>query len=294
MTTKISTGLRNRLLGISITKSNNGSFTSDTSGWTSVNATLSSAASGQSGNCLKIQSSGGAAVGKAYQDIVTKIGHKYLIRVYHKNGSVGVTTGKFMVGKTTDESYYYTSGTLTDTGWTDVGATALDQPYQSIITAEETTIRITLSTVGTALNDETLFDELVVYSDAKTVQEVFYKGFIDLYTGSIPSSPDNAPVGTKLVRIYSDGLAVGISFDDASSGSMNKKTGETWSGSGITSGTIGWYRLVAPNDSGGTSTTEERIDGDISTVGASINLSSLTMQTAVPLTISTFSISLPQ
>ena len=297
MANKLSTGLRNKLLGINIDKLGGyGSFTSDVSGWTAVNNAATypqSVAGGQSGNCVKIVSNGGAAAGQIYRDVTVNIGHKYEIDVYHKNGAVGTATGKFRVGKTTDDDYYYLSPALTDTTWTDQGATTFDQPYKVIIVPEETTIRITLETAGTTLNDETLFDEVKVFSLSKNFQDIFYKGFMDLYEGSMPSSPDNAPGTVKLVRLYSDGLAIGLTFDDSVAGVLYKKSTETWSGVGITSGTIGWYRIVAPGDSGSSSTTEERFDGDVSTLGASINLSALTVQSAVPITLSTYSVTLP-
>lgn len=288
-----STGLRNKLNGININKGNNCSFTSDVTGWTAVNNAATypqSVVGGQSGNCVKIVSNGGAAPGQIYQDIVVKIGQKYEIAVYHKNGAAGIATGKFRVGKTTDDDYYYISSILSDTTWTDQGATTLDQPYRAIIVPEETIIRITLETVGTTLNDETLFDEIKIYSLAKSIQDIFYKGFIDFYTGTMPAYADDTPVGNKLLTLYSDGVSIGLTFDDSATGVLSKATAETWSGSGLTTGTIGWARLKTAGDSGTSSTTDERIDMDVSTSGTAIQLSSLAVQSAVPMTLSGFTI----
>ena len=48
MAIRLSTGIRNKMLGINTEMITNGGFTTDYTGWTASNATLSSAGSGQS------------------------------------------------------------------------------------------------------------------------------------------------------------------------------------------------------------------------------------------------------
>jgi len=105
MALRISTGMRNRILGINTDKITNGAFTSDTTGWTAVTATLSSAGSGQAGNCLRVTETGSANPGKAYQDITTKVGHLYKLSLYFKKGTAD--NGKYMIGTTADENIIY-------------------------------------------------------------------------------------------------------------------------------------------------------------------------------------------
>lgn len=279
----ISTGLRNKLLGIKPNKGSNGSFTADTSGWNTTGGTFTSVAGGQSGNCGKQVVSGGTVCAD-YQDIVTKVGHTYKITIYHKNGSAGTTTGRIKIGTTSVPTTYYDSGTISDGSWT---------ARNIWLIATETTVRVTLETVGTVAADETLWDEITFITMSHSIQDIFNGGFLELYTGSRPSSADDAPPGTLLVRIYSDGVSAGLSFDDAASGIISKKSTETWSGTGITSGSIGWARLKTVGDGGSTSTTDERLDLNVSTTGASINLSSISVQSGVPLSISNFTITLP-
>ncbi|MBF0608985.1 MAG: hypothetical protein HQL61_15720 [Magnetococcales bacterium] len=128
---------------------------------------------------------------------------------------------------------------------------------------------------------------------AASLQEIFYKGFIKIYTGSQPTTSNDAPTGTLLCTVYSDGTTAGLSFGEASSGVLSKTVGETWSGTAVATGTAGWFRLVAPSDTGVSSTTEERLDGAVATSGAQLNMSSTSIVSGAVQTISTFSITMP-
>lgn len=282
MALRISTGLRNKLLGINSTKLTNGSFTSDTTGWTAVDATLSSLAGGQSGNCLKVAESGGANPGKAYQDVTTKIGHLYRLMVYFKKGDAD--NGKYMIGTTGDEDAIHDSGALTDADWT---------LYTTWFLATATTTRITFQSTDATATEYSLFDEATLVSMTRSVQDVFKDGFIRIYTGTQPTSPDDAPSGTLLCTIYSDGSSAGLEFDDAASGVLSKKSTETWSGTAGNTGTAGWFRLYAPGDALGSSTTDERLDGACGTSGAELNMSSTSIVSGAVQSISTFQLTMP-
>jgi hypothetical protein len=282
MALRLSTGLRNKQCGINTTKITNGSFTSDTTGWTATDATLTSEAGGQSGNCLQIAETGGANPGKAYQDITTKIGHLYYIELYFKKGTSD--SGKFMIGTTGDEDAIYDSGALTDAAW------AIKKMW---FLATETTTRITLQSTDATAAETSLFDEVKVVSMSRSIQDIFKDGFIKIYTGAQPTSADDAPTGTLLVTIYSDGAVAGLEFDDAVAGVLSKKGTETWSGTAGATGTAGWFRLQTQGDGGGSSTTDERIDGACGTSGAQLNMSSTTITSGAVQSISTFQLTLP-
>ncbi|MBF0459307.1 MAG: hypothetical protein HQK99_15565 [Nitrospirae bacterium] len=128
---------------------------------------------------------------------------------------------------------------------------------------------------------------------AASLQEIFFKGFIQIYSGSQPTLPDNVPSGTLLCTIYSDGTAAGLSFDDAAAGTLTKAAAETWSGTAVATATAGWFRLTAPGDTGASSTTEERIDGAVATSGSQLNMSSTSITSGAVQTISTFTITMP-
>lgn len=84
----------------------------------------------------------------------------------------------------------------------------------------------------------------------------------------------------------------GLQFSTA--GVVLSKYG-TWSGVNVATGTAGWFRLLASvADAGGASTTLFRIDGNISTTGANMNLSSTSLTLGATLTIDQFDITLPE
>lgn len=117
---------------------------------------------------------------------------------------------------------------------------------------------------------------------------------IDIYTGSQPTTADDAPTGTKLVTISNNSAGTTLHFDTAAaSGSIGKLTSETWSGTGLTTGTAGWFRIRMLTDAGGVSTTVPRYDGACATSGAQLNLGSLTITTSAPVTISAATFTVP-
>lgn len=281
MSLKISTGLRNQILGIVTNLVTNGGFDSATTGWTASGATLSSQASGQSGNHLRVASSGDA-LGQAYQDVTTKVGHFYLLSLYFKKGTAD--SGKVLIGTTGSPSAILDSGALTDADWT------LKQ-YLFIATA--TTTRITLESTDATTGEYSGFDTVVLDCIDNGVQNIFKDGFIEVYSGTQPTSPDDEPTGTLLCTFYSDGASAGVEFDDASAGVMAKKSTETWSGTAVATGTAGWFRFKQPGDSGSSSTTDCRLDGACSTSGGELTMSSLSIVSGAVQTISSFQITQP-
>jgi len=125
-------------------------------------------------------------------------------------------------------------------------------------------------------------------------QAEFALSFINIYTGSQPSDADAAATGTLLATIYSDGAAVGISFDAPVAGVIEKAVAQTWSGTAGAEGTAGYFRLF---EAGGNpailSTTESRIDGNIATSGANMNMSNTFVANGAVQTVSTFAITMP-
>jgi hypothetical protein len=125
-------------------------------------------------------------------------------------------------------------------------------------------------------------------------QAEFALSFINIYTGSQPSGADDAATGVLLATIYSDGAAVGISFDAPVAGIVAKAIAETWSGVAGAEGTAGWFRLF---EAGGNpailSATESRVDGNVATSGANMNMSNTFVANGAVQTVSTFAITMP-
>jgi hypothetical protein len=127
----------------------------------------------------------------------------------------------------------------------------------------------------------------------KSFLSIFVDSFIEIYTGLQPTSPDDAPTGTLLARIYSDAASLGLEFSAAVSGVIGKKSAETWSGYAVATGTAGWFRLKAAGDTGVLSTTECRMDGACATSGGQLNMSSLSITLGALQAISSFAITQP-
>ncbi len=93
----------------------NGTFDSDTSGWTAYKCSLSSVAAGQSGNCLQLDNTYSGEPG-ARQTVSTKPGSMYKLSYYFKLGTDD--KGVVKVGTTAGGSDLYYENTLTDADWT--------------------------------------------------------------------------------------------------------------------------------------------------------------------------------
>jgi hypothetical protein len=286
MALRLSTGLRNRLLGINTNKVLNGTFASALTNWTNTNGCAQNGGSGANGSTGFAR---GAANGSAAQlrgdGITVRANRWYRLKFYIKK-TTGQSDGKVFVGTAAGGSQLLDTGTISTTldSWT-----AKEYTFK---TDTNTTAYITLLSVDTA----TLyvdFDEVELSAVAKSFQDVFYKGFLEIYSGAQPSSANDAPTGTLLCTIYSNGTSEGLTCDDAVSGQISKAAAETWSGTSTATGTAGWFRLKAAGDGGASSQTDERLDGSVATSGAQLNMSSTTITSGAVQTISTFAITMP-
>ena len=111
----------------------NGAFSSDTSGWTAVRATLSSVSGGQSGNCLSVSRDSGDDQ-SAFQNITTSavVGQLYKATVYVKDGTA--SSQQFHLQLYSGSEYRRTIGTTTSS-WVQ---------HTIYITATDATVGVTL------------------------------------------------------------------------------------------------------------------------------------------------------
>jgi hypothetical protein len=101
--------------------------------------------------------------------------------------------------------------------------------------------------------------------------------------GDITITPDIGIVTARSNCIY---------FAPPSAGAMSKAS-ETWSGEVQVSGVAGYFRIVQPEDDGTDSNTQIRLQGDISTSGAELNMANTSLVAAETHTVDSYSISLP-
>jgi hypothetical protein len=120
-------------------------------------------------------------------------------------------------------------------------------------------------------------------------------GFIYIYTGSQPTTPDTGATGTLLgkVTVNGDG-ATGITYDAAVAGVSSKAAAEVWRFTGLAAGIAGWFRFSAAGDTPtSTSATAARLDGAVGTSGADLNLSNLDIAVGQVNTCDSFTVTLP-
>ena len=118
-------------------------------------------------------------------------------------------------------------------------------------------------------------------------------GFIKIYSGTAPVTADDAETGTLLVTVSVDDTGTGLTFDAPSGGTMQKAAAEVWSGTIAVTGTATHYRYIQSGDTGGSSTTEKRIQGTVGTSGADLNLSNTSLSAGALQTIDAYSITMP-
>lgn len=108
-------------------------------------------------------------------------------------------------------------------------------------------------------------------------------GYIRIYTGSIPATPETAVSGTLLAELRFNATAFG-----AASGGVITANAITADSSADNTGVAGTYRALASDG------TTALWDGTVSTSGADLNLNSTSINAGVTVTISSLTVTLPQ
>ena len=87
-----------------------------------------------------------------------------------------------------------------------------------------------------------------------------------------------------------DACGINLDLDAIASGVIVKDTGEVWSGVADADGTVTFFRYVQYGDTGVLSTTEERIQGIVSTSNAPLIIRNVNVYDGATVTVDTFSI----
>lgn len=130
--------------------------------------------------------------------------------------------------------------------------------------------------------------------DTGSLKSIFAAGLIKIYSGAAPADADAAATGTLLCTISLASAGTGVNFDAAAvAGILSKAPAETWSGVNVATGAATHFRHVASGDTGVLSTTQARIQGSIATVGADMNLSSVSLVNGATQTVDFYSVTVP-
>ena len=116
-----------------------------------------------------------------------------------------------------------------------------------------------------------------------------------IYSGTEPATAnDSIGAGTLLVTITEDGLGSPLAFEaNAVDGVLEKSSSQVWQGTAVATGTATWCRLVLQADTGGSSTTAVRIQGDAGLAGRFLNLTSTSISNGAVQRIGTLAVAMP-
>lgn len=134
-----------------------------------------------------------------------------------------------------------------------------------------------------------LRDAMLNSGSLASVMEAGDGGCIKVYSGTPPTTADDAVAGTLLLTITTSGITTGTAGSTlllgAPTNGVLSKEATAWTGTAIATGTPSYFRHVATGDTGALSTTQPRIQGDVGLVGAVLNMgvSSLTSGVAYPI-----------
>ncbi|MBF0487798.1 MAG: hypothetical protein HQK98_06525 [Nitrospirae bacterium] len=292
MATTLSIGIRNKMLGIKTQLLPNGGFNTDFSGWTQLTGTTdrvgTTGATSSSGYAECVNAGSASAKFTSASAITVKPNRLYNLSYYYQKPSSNGVAGAVLVGSSSGGSDNMSQI------HNDTAGSWVKKEYCFRTGPSQTTLYLSFMTNTTNASDKCWFDECLLYDAAFSLQEILYKCNIKIYGGAPqPASPDLAPAGTLLGTIYSDGVSAGLSFDDAVAGVLSKAAAEMWSGTAVATGVATWFRMLAIGDDGSATTTEERVDGSCATSGAQLNMSSTSLTSGAPITVSTCNITMP-
>lgn len=120
-------------------------------------------------------------------------------------------------------------------------------------------------------------------------------GVIRIYSGTEPATADAALSGNALLcTVSNNGAGTGINLDTTSSGGViSKAPGEVWKGTNVASGTATFYRFSGLTDDGTLSTSTKRVQGTISTTGASMNLANVSLTSGSEQRVDYYAVGMP-
>ena len=108
-------------------------------------------------------------------------------------------------------------------------------------------------------------------------------GYLRIYTGTIPTAPEESAAGTLLAELRFGATAFG-----AASGGVATANAITADTNAPGSGTAGWFRVLASDG------TTPLWDGTCGTSGADLNLTNLAIEAGDEVSVDAFTVTFPQ
>lgn len=131
-------------------------------------------------------------------------------------------------------------------------------------------------------------------ANADSLAGLLATGVIKIYAGSVPATADAALGGATLLSTITGPASAALAFDaTVTGGVLTKDPAQAWEGTNVATGTASFMRHVVSGDDGTASTTQVRLQGDVATAGAFMNLSSVSLVNGSPQTIDYYSLAIP-
>lgn len=107
-------------------------------------------------------------------------------------------------------------------------------------------------------------------------------GYLRIYSGTKPATPETAASGTLLAELRMNATAFG-----AASGGVITANAITGDSSADATGTAGWFRILKSDG------TTALWDGDVATSGADLNLNSIAISSGAAVDVTALTVTLP-
>jgi hypothetical protein len=157
----------------------------------------------------------------------------------------------------------------------------------------------TAALVAAAINDNPMNSLVEASSDGAVITLTAKLGLGALANGLTVVSASTT-IATTDVNLGSGVTGVssvnGLLFGEVSAGVLSKLASQEWTGLGLADGTAGWFRFVGPvADAGATDSAAafNRIDGNIATSGANMNMTNTNIVTGATQTVNTGTVTVP-
>lgn len=163
----------------------------------------------------------------------------------------------------------------------------------------DTSLTVTAAAVAAKINNNPKNLLFVASSDGAVITLTCKPGLGTLGNGWVVSATlttitaSYVNIGSGVAGVNS---ANGLTFGDSAAGVLVRNPLETWSGTAVADGTAGWFRFVGAVADAGSSDSSEvyhRLDGNIATSGANLNMSNTAIVTGAVQTVNAFTLTYP-
>jgi phage baseplate assembly protein gpV len=165
--------------------------------------------------------------------------------------------------------------------------------FEYAATSAENTVTKLATKVAQLLNDYPQISAMGTYEAGGVLylQGRFDGAAVPVITENTSTGALTVTVATATAAVATDTLKLGA----PALGVISKKSDQVWSGPATATGTAGYFRLVNLADGGDDDTdySDLRIQGTVSTSGADLNLSNINIVSGATQSIDTFALTLP-